>query len=157
MTLLGTLTGCQWHESRTSGLQLREIQCIQGSVSERLCASAVQTRMVIFLFVALLPRATNSQIVYFYEDLYLEDSLGNSLAQGVQGQNNASLVFEATQLLVRNFFFFNLVLARILSAFYPTSTRRGLRTWTRKHHKRMQPTISYCMRPCACFGMPSLA
>lgn len=59
--------------------------------------------MVIGLILALVLGVTNGQIVYFYKDLYLEDVLGNSLAQGVQGQKNASLVFEATQLLVRIF------------------------------------------------------
>lgn len=58
--------------------------------------------MVIFVILALFLAVSDGQIVYFYKDLYLEDVLGNSLAQGVQGQSNASLVFEATQLLVRN-------------------------------------------------------
>lgn len=77
---------------------------LSGLTVRALCSSAVQTQMVLLLFVALLPRGLNGQIVYFYEDLYLEDSLGNNLVQGVQGQSNASLVFEATQLLVRFLF-----------------------------------------------------
>jgi hypothetical protein len=57
--------------------------------------------MLLLLIALLFPTHINSEIVYFYEDLYLEDVLGNGLAQGVRGQSNASIVFEATQLLVR--------------------------------------------------------
>jgi hypothetical protein len=55
---------------------------------------------MISLVLAILVNVARCQIVYFYKDLYLEDVLGNSLAQGVHGQSNASIVLEATQLLV---------------------------------------------------------
>lgn len=56
--------------------------------------------LLIYLVLMIFLNLARCQIVYFYKDLYLEDVLGNSLAQGVHGQSSASIVFEATQLLV---------------------------------------------------------
>jgi hypothetical protein len=52
----------------------------------------------LFFLLGFVP--CRAQTVHFYKNLYLEDVLGNSLVQGLQQGNKASLVFEATQFVV---------------------------------------------------------